>query len=421
MKHDLDRMADDIKKRMVDTGDDMQNQLFRLARAGEPRASKSVKQRIWQVIRDERMVVSGLSPEQLVLKMFQRNWGLGPIQEIYDDSDVNEVWVNGPGEGNVWIETNGKRVRSDISFGTADAIREVQQRLLSMENQELNQTHPMVEAKTLDGSRVTLTCPPETTQRTITLRKHNTIALTTEDYIALKTLDQQTANLLQTLVEGRANLLLIGSTSSGKTSLLKWLSQFIPHNLRIGVLEGTYELALDQFLPNHNVISFEEQPGLGRSLLKQFHTMLRQSPDIIILGEARGAEADQMVKTFRRGHPGSLSTIHSNSPEAAIQDLSDMVMEDGRNWDQQALYLRVARSIDVIVQMHLETETGIRRLWRVTEVDCPELSERVSFHDIVTFQPSTGTWHCSPETVSSDFEEKLRLQGISLSEGEVIL
>ncbi|MFD1362702.1 CpaF family protein [Lentibacillus salinarum] len=414
MNHDLDRIADKVKTRMAETGDDMQNQLFRLARAGDQTSAEGVRHRIWNVVRDERIMASGLSPDVLVQEIFKRNWGLGPIQGVYDEPSVNEVWVNGPGENNVWVERKGQRMKVDVSFPDDDAIREVQQRVLSVENQELNQTNPIVESKMLDGTRVTLTCPPETSQRTITLRKHNTIDMTEDEYIRQGTLDRESSELLKKLVRGRSNTLLIGATSSGKTSMLKWLTQFIRPNLRVGVLEGTYELALDQFLADRNVICFEEQPRLGRTLIKQFHTMLRESPDVIVLGEARGEEADQMIKTFRRGHPGSFGTIHSNSPEAAIQDLADMIMEDGRNWDQKSLYLRVARSIDTIVQLHLEPETGIRRLWRVAEVYCPELAEDVQFNDLIRFDAFKESWDVTPNNASQALHEKLELQGVNL-------
>jgi pilus assembly protein CpaF len=197
--------------------------------------------------------------------------------------------------------------------------------------------------------------------------------------------------------------------------MLKWLAQFIQSNLRIGVLETTYELALDKFLPQHNVICFEEQPRLGRTIVKQFHTMLRESPDVIVLGEARGQEADMMIKTFRRGHPGSMGTIHSNSPEAAIQDLADMIMEDGRNWDQRALYLRVARSIDVVIQLHLEHDTGIRRLWRVTEVDCPELADEVRFYDLIRYDPQNKKWEY-PNSPGKRLLERFFLYGVEYPE-----
>jgi len=420
LNHDLDRIADKVKTRMAETGDEMQNQLFRLARAGDRISAQGVRQRIWDVVRNERIVVSGMSPEVLVQEIFKRNWGLGAIQHIFDEPSVNEVWVNGPGKNKVWVERQGKRMKVDVSFPDDDAIREIQQRVLSMENQELNQSNPVVESKMLDGTRVTLTCPPETSERTITLRKHNTIDMTEDEYIRQGTLDKESSELLKKLVLGRSNILLIGATSSGKTSMLKWLTQFIRPNLRIGVLEGTYELALDKFLSDRNVICFEEQPRLGRTLVKQFHTMLRESPDVIVLGEARGEEADQMIKTFRRGHPGSLGTIHSNSPEAAIQDLADMIMEDGRNWDQQALYLRVARSIDIIIQLHLEPETGIRRLWRVAEVYCPELAENVRFNNLISFDSLNKTWQVTPENISNSLREKLELQGVQLKREGVL-
>ncbi|AQS57008.1 hypothetical protein B0W44_15880 [Novibacillus thermophilus] len=134
--------------------------------------------------------------------------------------------------------------------------------------------------------------------------------------------------------------------------------------------------------------------------------MLRLSPDIVILGEARGAEADQLVKTFRRGHPGSMGTIHSNSPEASIQDLVDMIMEDGRSWDSSHLYLRVARSVDVVIQLHVEPGTGIRRVWRITEVHCTETDNNVQFRDLCRF---TGdTWEM-PNAISDLLQAKLNL------------
>ncbi|GGK33221.1 hypothetical protein GCM10010965_27610 [Caldalkalibacillus thermarum] len=413
MNRELDKLAERIKKRIVETGDDLQNTLFRQARAGEKHAIQSVKRRIQHVIREERIVVSDLTHEQLINEIFKRNWGLGAIQDLYDSPDVNEVWVNGAGPHKVWVERSGKRLcAEDVFFEDEDEIRQIQQRILSNENQELNQSNPVVESKMLDGTRVTLTCPPETSARTITLRKHQSHILSTDDYIRLGTLDRHSADILAALVRGRVNILLIGATSSGKTSMLKWLAQFIQSNLRIGVLETTYELALDRHLPRHNVICFEEQPRLGRTIVKQFHTMLRESPDVIILGEARGQEADMMIKTFRRGHPGSMGTIHSNSPEAAIQDLADMIMEDGRNWDQKALYLRVARSIDVIVQLHLEPETGIRRLWRVTEVECPELADEVKFRDLVCFDPKAKGW-TYPNQPGKRLTERLALYGVT--------
>jgi pilus assembly protein CpaF len=128
-----------------------------------------------------------------------------------------------------------------------------------------------------------------------------------------------------------------------------------------------------------------------------------------------------MIKTFRRGHPGSMGTIHSNSPEAAIQDLTDMIMEDGRNWDQQSLYLRVARSIDVIIQLHLEPDTGVRRLWKVSEVYCPELAEEVVFNDLIRFDSWKKSWEVTPQNISDALAEKLKLQGVQLQREEVVL
>ena len=401
MAKGVDQLAERVKEAIAKK-DNEDNELFRLARSGDPEAVVETKELIRKQLYDLRM-----SPnEELVQSVFNIIWGLGPIQHLYDDPEVNEIWVNGKGE-NVWIEREGRRVKAyGVTFKDDDEVMEIQARLLSNENKEINRSTPVVEAKMADGSRITLTRPNETPNPTITIRKHRVKRLTTEKLLDYQTLNQEVVELLTRLVRGRANILLIGPTSSGKTSMLRWLTQFIDPNLRIGVLESTYELALDRYLEGRNIITFEEQQNLGRTLLKQFHTMLRLSPDIVILGEARGAEADQLIKTFRRGHPGSMGTIHSNSPEASIQDLVDMIMEDGRSWHQEQLYYRVARSVDVVIQLHVEPGTGIRRVWRVTEVYCPETDNSVDFRDLCRFDGET--WVMENE-VSPFLDKKLKM------------
>lgn len=396
----VSQLAERVKERIIQNTDN--NDLFRLARAGDKKAVAETKTLVREQLYDMRINATN----DLIQDIFNVIWGLGQIQHLYDDPEVNEIWVNGAGE-NVWVEREGRRVKAHgVMFQHDDEVMEIQARLLSNENKEINRSTPVVEAKMADGSRITLTRPDETPHPTITIRKHRIKGLTTEKLLDYGTLNQEVVDLLAQLVRGRANILLIGPTSSGKTSLLRWLTQFIDPNLRIGVLESTYELALDQYLKGRNVITFEEQKHLDRTLLNQFHTMLRLSPDIVILGEARGAEADQLVKTFRRGHPGSMGTIHSNSPEASIQDLVDMIMEDGRSWDSSHLYLRVARSVDVVIQLHVEPGTGIRRVWRITEVHCTETDNNVRFRDLCRF---TGdTWEM-PNAISDLLQAKLNL------------
>ncbi|WP_149026952.1 CpaF family protein [Novibacillus thermophilus] len=396
----VSQLAERVKERIIQNTDN--NDLFRLARAGDKKAVAETKTLVREQLYDMRINATN----DLIQDIFNVIWGLGQIQHLYDDPEVNEIWVNGAGE-NVWVEREGRRVKAHgVMFQHDDEVMEIQARLLSNENKEINRSTPVVEAKMADGSRITLTRPDETPHPTITIRKHRIKGLTTEKLLYYGTLNQEVVDLLAQLVRGRANILLIGPTSSGKTSLLRWLTQFIDPNLRIGVLESTYELALDQYLKGRNIITFEEQKHLDRTLLNQFHTMLRLSPDIVILGEARGAEADQLVKTFRRGHPGSMGTIHSNSPEASIQDLVDMIMEDGRSWDSSHLYLRVARSVDVVIQLHVEPGTGIRRVWRITEVHCTETDNNVQFRDLCRF---TGdTWEM-PNAISDLLQAKLNL------------
>src|SRR5690606_18258294 len=135
--------------------------------------------------------------------------------------------------------------------------------------------------------------------------KHGTMDMTEETLVASRTVDRRLLGLLATLVRGRANLLISGATDTGKTSLLRFLVRYFHPKLRIVTLENRFELNLDEHYPDRDVVALQE--GDGRiDMQRAFRHVLRYTPNVIIVGEARGAEADEMVKACLRGHDGTM-------------------------------------------------------------------------------------------------------------------
>ncbi len=168
------------------------------------------------------------------------------------------------------------------------------------------------------------------------------------------------------MVVGQRSILISGGTSTGKTSLLTALSNCIPHEQRIIVIEDVSEIKID--LPN--VVRFEAQPATEsrkeitiRNLVKH---SLRFTPNRIILGEVRGGEAFDLLQVLNTGHAGSLSTIHANTAERALSRLVDLTMQADVGIAEQFVNKSIAEAIDVVVQV--ERHGASRRVSEILQV-----------------------------------------------------
>jgi pilus assembly protein CpaF len=187
--------------------------------------------------------------------------------------------------------------------------------------------------------------------------------------------------------------------------------------LRLGTIETNFELKIDEKYPARNVFSYEEHPELGIGMSDLFKKCLRSSPDIIICGEARGVEADELIRAMRRGHPGSIGTIHTNSPETAIDDVAEMINEDGRSRDPVQLRYRVASSLDLIIQIRRFEDTGKRKVTRITEVVPDSLTQQYTLNDIFRYEvdpknPALGEF-VRAGNLSQPLKKKLNYYGLS--------
>jgi pilus assembly protein CpaF len=185
---------------------------------------------------------------------------LKPIEHLILDESVSEVMVNGPDR--VFIERDGfvQRVPG-ISLGDRSltvAVKNIARRL----GDDISESKPILDSRLPDGSRVAAVIPPcSLSGVTLTIRKFNSRHFEIEDLIRTGTLDRRLANRLEDYVLQRRNLLISGSTGSGKTSLLTALGKFIPADERILLIEDTAEIQL----AHENLVRFEarrEQNGM---------------------------------------------------------------------------------------------------------------------------------------------------------------
>jgi pilus assembly protein CpaF len=290
---------------------------------------------------------------------------LKPIEHLILDDSISEVMVNGP--GHIFIEKAGfiEPVQG-VSLGEKSlmvAVKNIARRL----GDDISESKPILDSRLPDGSRVAAVIPPCSVNGvTLTIRKFNSRHFGIEDLIQAGTLERWLANQLEGYVLARKNLLITGSTGSGKTSMLNVLGKFIPSDERILLIEDTSEIHMCQ----DNLVRFEaRQPQNGlpaitiRDLLK---ASLRHRPDRIILGEIRGGEAFDLLQLLNTGHSGSLSTVHATSAKQGLARFTSCVLQSGVDLPYRAIKTNVGDSVNVVV--HLERRPGRRFVSEVVEI-----------------------------------------------------
>ena len=328
------------------------------------------------------------------------------LQDLADDPQVTEIMVNGPGA--VFIERGSGIERSDVFFETPRQLEQVIQRLAARVGREMNELNPIVDARLSDGSRINAVGANVAIGGPIlTIRKFNKGRMTMDDLVAQGDISPEAARLLKLLVECRYNIFVSGGTSSGKTTFLNVLSDHIPPQERVIVIEDSAEL---QIRLHQNLVRLEAKganaQGRGAVTIKDLiRASLRMRPDRIIVGEVRGAEVVDMLAAMSTGHDGSLSTGHANSASGMIGRLETMFLSD-TNFPIDAVRGQIAQSIDVFVHL-ARTQDGHRRVIEISEVRGVGNGE-VKLAQLFRYAPDEGLVPTGEKLRSV---EKLRLRG----------
>lgn len=276
---------------------------------------------------------------------------LDVLEELLKDESVTEIMING--EKGIFLEREGRLEHLLGVKISKERLEELVVKITGESNRMINEASPLTDARLGDGSRVHLAVSPVALDGiVITIRKFPKKAITLEDLLEKKSLNQEIADFLKRAVIAKYNIFVSGSTGSGKTTLLNVLSDFIPENERIITIEDTAELRITK-VPN--LVRLESRTSVVegcqeitiRDLLR---ASLRMRPDRLIVGEVRGAEAVDMIQALCSGHAGSLSTGHGNNSKDMLYRLETMILM-GMNIPAQAIRRQLASGIDLMIHL----------------------------------------------------------------------
>ncbi|MFC2055162.1 CpaF family protein [Chloroflexota bacterium] len=370
-----------------------------------------------RVIVEENLVYTRNTRAELLNWVVADILGYGPLEPLLQDPAITEVMCNGPKK--VYIERFGLIELTNIVFENDAHLMRIIHRIVAPLGRRVDEASPMVDARLPSGYRVNATISPlSLTGPLLTIRKFATTPFTAQDLIANGTLTPGLVAFLKACVEARVNMVFSGGTGSGKTTLLNVVSAFIPYQERVITIEDTAELQLKQ----EHVLRLEKRPpnveGRGEVTIRQLViNSLRMRPDRIIVGEARGPEALDMLQAMNTGHDGSMTTIHSNGTRDTLRRIETMVLMAGLDLPLRAIREQVASAIELVV--HLERlRDGTRQVIQVAEVQGME-GESVVMQDLFVFE-QTGIRNgrvmgkLKSTGLRPKFSEKFEVNGIEL-------
>jgi pilus assembly protein CpaF len=291
-----------------------------------------------------------------------------PIQPFLEDGEISEIMIN-PGN-RVFIERNGTMyevtdqvdfTRFDLTFAALTIARLV--------GENIDETRPLLDARLPDGSRIAIAVPPVSVDgATMTIRKFRSRRFTLDELVSAESVPPDLADFLSAAVRNRRTILISGGTGSGKTTLLNALIDHIDPSERLGVIEDTPELQISR----PNVFRFQsrrEQKGIEEISIRQLvKAALRHRPDRILIGEVRGAEAWDLLQALNTGHPGSICTIHAESPRKALSRLASLTLQADTEMPYRAIQTEISELVSMVLQIGRD-HYGKRRVVEIFEVE----------------------------------------------------
>ena len=271
---------------------------------------------------------------------------LGGILGHFDNPEVVEIYVNS--DQYLWIELQGKgRVQTELKVSEED-VRKIIEMVATISNTIANAEKPLISAELpfylyrFEGS-----LPPVTMKPSFNIRKPAVKLFTLDDYVDDGIISENQRRIIVDAVKSKNNILIVGGTGSGKTTLTNAiLDEISKTGDRIIILEDTRELVCSA----KDFESFRTQDNVTmRDLLK---TTMRRRPDRIVVGEVRDKAALDLLKAWNTGHPGGVCTVHANSASGGLLRLEQLIQEAISN-PQQIL---IGEAVSLIIYISRVTE-----------------------------------------------------------------
>lgn len=340
--------------------------IYSLDCAEEKTKFKIIEKTLSEILDTEKILLSVKDFKSILNQIFEESFGYGPISELMKNEEITEIMINNFDD--IFIEKSGLIQKSNINFNSNIHIKNFIEKILSPLGLRIDESCPMADARLKDGSRVNVVIRPiALNEIVVSIRKFKKKLKDMEDLVMEGTLNYEVSDFIKLCVENRANIIISGATSTGKTTILNIISNFIPENERIITIEDTFEININ----HENVVRLESRlpniEGSGEITIRDLvRNSLRMRPDRIIVGEVRGIEAIDVLQAMNTGHNGSMTTVHANSPLDLISRLETMLIMSGLNLNPSSARRIISSSINIII--HLERlKDGKRVISKICE------------------------------------------------------
>jgi pilus assembly protein CpaF len=373
-----------------------------------------VRTTVNEILEREDVRISPGERQRFVDEMLEDSLGYGPLEFLLADGSITEIMCNAFDD--IWIERGGVLEHSDVVFATPGQYRRIIERMVAAVGRRVDESSPMVDARLADGSRINAIVPPLAVKAPIlTIRKFPDKPLTMDDLIEKGSISAEAAQFLEACVRGKISLVVVGGTGTGKTTMLNVLSDYIPEGERLITIEESAEL---QLRLKHTVTletRASNAEGSGEVRIRDLvRNSLRMRPDRIIVGECRGAETLDMLQAMNTGHPGSMTTVHANTPREVLSRLETMVLMGGVELPQRAIREQIVMAVGLIVQLQRTIE-GRRVISSITEVQGME-GDTVLLQDVFhRVGMAEGNGHLAPAGLRPKILDELSRNGIELA------
>src|SRR5437879_3199978 len=305
--------------------------------------------------------------DRIIEEILDEVFGLGPLEPLLKAPTITDILVNNYNE--VYIERRGMLRHSPVQFKDNKHLLHIIEKMVAAAGRRIDEANPIVAARLADGSRVTAAIPPVTLDGpALSIRRFGGKVLSNDELLANQTLTAPMLQLLGGCVRARLNMVISGGSGSGKTTLLNALSRSIPETERIVTIEDIAELMMQQ----PHVVRLETRAanieGQGAVIARDLMiNALRMRPDRIIVGEARGPEALDMLQAMNTGHDGSMTTMHANSPRDCFHRIQTLLLMANVGLTEPVIRQQATSAIQVVIQM-IRIRHGSRKLMRVSEI-----------------------------------------------------